>query len=181
MLESKARTGRASGAEVKMRKAIAAAIVALSLAGCAQTGDSAGGEGWGLNKQTGGTLIGALGGGLVGSQFGSGSGKLAATAAGTLLGAFVGNEVGQSLDRADQAYAKPADQKALETAPTGQSIAWNNPDNGHSGTITPEKTYQAPSGQYCREFQQTVTINGQPQQSYGTACRQPDGSWKTTE
>ncbi len=31
--------------------------------------------------------------------------------------------------------------------------------------------------QYCREFNQNVTIGGQVQPSYGTACLQPDGSW----
>lgn len=31
--------------------------------------------------------------------------------------------------------------------------------------------------QYCREFNQSVTIGGQVQPSYGTACLQPDGSW----
>jgi hypothetical protein len=30
----------------------------------------------------------------------------------------------------------------------------------------------------CREFHDTVTIGGVPQESYGTACRQPDGSWR---
>jgi surface antigen len=34
------------------------------------------------------------------------------------------------------------------------------------------------SGKYCREFQQTVTIGGKTEQAYGTACRQPDGSWQ---
>ncbi len=159
-----------------MRKAIAAAVLALSLAGCAQPGDTE--QNTGINKQTGGTVLGAIAGGVAGAQFGHGSGKLAATAAGALLGAFIGNQVGKSLDRADLAYANQTDQRALETARTGQAISWNNPDNGHSGTITPTRTYQAPSGQYCREFQQTITVGGQPQQSYGTACRQPDGTWK---
>ena len=31
---------------------------------------------------------------------------------------------------------------------------------------------------YCREFQREVVIAGVPQQAYGTACLQPDGSWK---
>ncbi|MBM3487164.1 MAG: hypothetical protein FJX67_11125 [Alphaproteobacteria bacterium] len=31
---------------------------------------------------------------------------------------------------------------------------------------------------YCREFQREVVIAGVPQQAYGTACWQPDGSWK---
>lgn len=33
-------------------------------------------------------------------------------------------------------------------------------------------------GRYCREYQTTVVINGQSQPSYGTACRQPDGTWQ---
>ena len=31
---------------------------------------------------------------------------------------------------------------------------------------------------YCREYQRRVTIGGKVQDSYGTACLQPDGSWK---
>ena len=31
---------------------------------------------------------------------------------------------------------------------------------------------------YCREYQHTVTIDGKQEKAYGTACRQPDGSWK---
>ena len=38
--------------------------------------------------------------------------------------------------------------------------------------------YRAPSGQYCREYQSTVSVGGLPQPSYGTACLQPDGSWR---
>src|SRR5579859_7036479 len=33
-------------------------------------------------------------------------------------------------------------------------------------------------GQTCREYQSTTTIGGRPQQSYGTACLQPDGTWQ---
>jgi hypothetical protein len=35
----------------------------------------------------------------------------------------------------------------------------------------------ADNGPYCREFQTTVVIDGQPQSAHGTACQQPDGSW----
>ena len=38
--------------------------------------------------------------------------------------------------------------------------------------------YQAPNGQYCREYQTTVSVAGRPQPSYGTACQQPDGVWR---
>lgn len=31
---------------------------------------------------------------------------------------------------------------------------------------------------YCREYTRDVIVDGKPAQAYGTACRQPDGSWK---
>jgi hypothetical protein len=37
--------------------------------------------------------------------------------------------------------------------------------------------YRTADGRYCREYQATVMVNGAPQQSFGTACLQPDGSW----
>lgn len=145
------------------------AVLAVSVVACAQNRGQ---------KETGGALIGAAAGGLLGSQFGSGSGKLAAVAAGTLLGAWVGSEVGRSLDRADRLAMQQTTHTALETGHTNQTSTWSNPDSGHSGTVTPIKTYQTTQGQYCREYQQTVNIGGRTEQAYGTACRQPDGSWK---
>ncbi len=129
-------------------------------------------------KQTLGTLIGAGLGGLAGSQIGSGSGQLAAVGAGVLLGGLLGSEVGKSLDKADQAYAAQTYQDSLESTPTGQTTSWVNPDSGNQGSYTPTKTYQANSGQYCREFQQTITVGGKTESGYGTACRRPDGSWE---
>jgi len=35
----------------------------------------------------------------------------------------------------------------------------------------------APQGE-CREYQSTTTIAGQPESVVGTACRQPDGTWR---
>ncbi len=128
-------------------------------------------------KQTGGAVLGGIGGGLLGAQFGSGSGKLAATAAGTLLGALLGSEVGKSLDETDKLAAQKAEDQA-ETAPMGQKIDWNNPDSGHSGSYTPTRDGTDSSGNYCREYQSTVDVGGQTQKAFGTACRQPDGTWK---
>jgi surface antigen len=145
------------------------AAVALSLGACAETG---------INKQQGGTVVGAALGGLAGSQIGSGTGQLVAVGAGVLLGALLGNEVGKSLDKADQVYAERNAQQTLETAPTGTTATWVNPDSGNSGSVTPTATYQGAGGEYCREYQQTVTVGGEQQSAYGTACRQPDGSWK---
>ncbi len=33
-------------------------------------------------------------------------------------------------------------------------------------------------GRQCREFQQTVTVGGVARPGFGTACLQPDGSWR---
>ena len=33
-------------------------------------------------------------------------------------------------------------------------------------------------GQTCREYRSTTTIDGRPQATYGTACLQPDGTWR---
>jgi surface antigen len=129
-------------------------------------------------KETGGALLGAGTGALIGSQIGGGRGTLVAVAVGTLAGAMVGQEVGKSLDRADQLAMERSAQYALEYAPTRQSTTWRNPDSGNYGSVTPIETYQSSAGQYCREYLQTVVVGGQQQQAYGTACRQPDGSWR---
>ncbi len=150
------------------RTAIALAAM-VSLAACVT--DSG-------QKQTLGTLIGAGLGGLAGSQIGSGTGQLAAVGAGVLLGGLLGSELGKSLDKADKLYAERAAQQSLERAPVGYTSSWSNPDSGNSGTFTPTRTYTASQGLPCREYQTTVTIEGQTQQAYGTACREPDGSWK---
>lgn len=148
---------------------LAVLAIAIGLGGCATDSGP---------KQNVGTVLGGVGGAVAGSQFGSGKGRLVGVAAGTLLGALLGSEAGKSLDRADQAYLGRANQQAFETARTGTAVSWRNPDSGNSGVIVPQGTYQTASGQYCREFQQTVTVQGESQQAYGTACRQPDGSWK---
>ena len=142
--------------------------VALSLAACEGTGP----------KQRAGTLLGAVAGAVAGAQVGKGKGRLVGTAVGTLLGALAGSEIGKSLDRADMAYLRQTQQRALEKSRSGETSSWVNPDSGNSGGVTPQRTYKNTSGAYCREFQQTITVGGKTEQAYGTACRQPDGSWK---
>ena len=147
-----------------------ALVAALGLSACANSDTGP--------KQRGGAVVGAVAGGVAGSMVGKGSGRLIMTGLGTLLGAYIGSEVGKSLDNADRLAAANTAQQTFEYNKTGQAGTWRNPDNGHSGTITPTKTYQQADGAYCREYQQTVTVGGKTEQAYGTACRQPDGSWK---
>ncbi len=125
----------------------------------------------------------ALLGGLMGAGAGAGIAALAGGSPGVIVasalgGALLGGFVGHKLDNRDKQMASQAATRAFEQNASGQASVWNNPDSGNSGTVTPTKTYQLATGQYCREYRQTITIGGEPQQSYGTACRQADGTWK---
>jgi len=158
-------------------KFIRAGIFSLGLISLASLTSCLQNEGVGSKEQFG-TIGGAVIGGLLGAQIGDGSGQLAAVAAGTLLGAFIGNDIGASLDKADQLYAEKTAQKSLESAPTGETSSWANPDNGHQGTFTPTDTYYVDDYTPCREYQQTVSIGGKTETAYGTACRDANGDWR---
>jgi surface antigen len=163
---------------MKLQKLISVALAASMLAGCNPPPPGAGQDTGGVSKQDIGTVLGGVGGGLIGSTFGQGNGRLLATGAGAILGGLAGNTIGKSLDKADATYANQNAQKALENNQAGQSTQWQNPQSGNSGSVTPQAPYQNSSGQYCREFTQTIVVGGQKQQGYGNACRQSDGTWQ---
>ncbi|MGH6635174.1 MAG: RT0821/Lpp0805 family surface protein [Gammaproteobacteria bacterium] len=142
---------------------VSLAVTLLLLGGCFT------GTKQGIGTATGGAL-----GGFVGSQIGSGSGKLAATAAGAIAGALMGSSVGQSMDDLDRMKAA----QALESSRTGYATNWKNPDSGAHYTMTPTRTYESANGP-CRDFTTQVDVNGRAETVYGTACRQPDGTWKS--
>lgn len=150
-----------------MKKFIPLVMVAFLVGACGDRGGQ---------KQTAGTLLGAGLGALAGSQIGSGRGQLVAL--GALGGAFLGSEIGKSLDRADRAALGSSTQRALQSGPSGQAVSWSNPDSGNYGSVTPEPAVRRSSGEYCREYQQTIIVGGQTEQAHGRACRQPDGTWK---
>lgn len=129
------------------------------------------------NKELVGAGSGAVIGGILGSKVGGGNGQLWATGAGVLVGALLGSSIGRSLDKADLAYANKANQQAY-SAPIGETITWNNPESGNSGSVTPVRDGYTNAGSYCREYQQTIIVGGKSEQAYGTACQQPDGSWE---
>ncbi len=114
-----------------------------------------------------GTVIGGVAGGLIGAQFGHGRHRGFPIVGGTLIGALIGNQIGQ----ANETCAA----QALEYAAPNTQVIWQN--GGSQYVVEPVKTYQE-NGQYCREYQTKVSIGGQVQQGYGSACRQPDGSWR---
>lgn len=142
----------------------AAAIVALPLAACGPEG----------SRQQSGTVIGAVAGGIIGNQFGSGKGKALATATGVVVGGLIGSEIGRDLDEADRRAALAAESRALEY---DEESNWRNEETGHYGTIRPRRSYKR-AGRVCREYEHRVYIDDEPEILVGTACRQPDGSWK---
>ena len=125
------------------------------------------------SKQDQGVVIGAIAGGLLGNQVGGGSGRVLATIVGTAAGAAIGGSIGRSMDETDRINTA----LALENVRTGVPSTWSNPDTGYEYVVTPTNTYDSGTGP-CREYTMDATIGGKTEQVYGTACRQPDGSWQ---
>ncbi|MDJ0867449.1 MAG: RT0821/Lpp0805 family surface protein [Myxococcota bacterium] len=117
---------------------------------------------------------GAAGGGLLGAALG---GESEGILAGMLLGGLLGGAVGGVLDDLDRRHADQTLHYGLEYTPSGTTTRWRNPDSGHAGSITPIRTYQTSDGVHCREFTQTIWVEGRAERAHGTACREPDGSW----
>jgi surface antigen len=127
-----------------------------------------------LSRELLGGAIGGAAGGLVGHQVGGSSGRTAATIGGIVAGALVGSAIGRAMDIVDQNCVG----FALEHATDRRRIEWDNAESGYQYSVVPTRTYQTNEGRYCREYQTMATVGGQRQGVYGTACRQPDGSWR---
>lgn len=41
--------------------------------------------------------------------------------------------------------------------------------------------YRGPGGRYCREYRSSAPVGGLAQLRYGTACLQPDGTWRVVD
>ncbi len=135
-----------------------------------------------------GTLVGAGTGGYIGSMFGHGAGRLAATGAGVFIGGAIGNEIGYQSDHSYGYYARsyyPAyyypSTVYYAPPPTVYYVSSRYAPNYVAPPDPPPVAVNQTYGSYCREYSQQVRIGGQVQESYGTACLQPDGSWKIVQ
>jgi len=79
----------------------------------------------------------------------------------------------------DRSAMDQALNQALEVNMSGNALTWNNPDTGRSAAITPVRTYQDKSGKFCREYRKDVTSGEQTETTFGLACREGQGTWKT--
>lgn len=142
----------------------ALALSMTLVSGCA-------GSGWDSGDT--GTVLGGVVGGAAGSQIGSGTGNTIATVIGAVAGAALGRRVGQNMGQRDRRQFG----SALESNQTGNTESWTNPDTNDSYSVTPTRTFSS-GDRPCREFTMDANVNGQPDKVRGTACRQPDGTWK---
>jgi len=120
-----------------------------------------------------GVVLGGVLGGATGSRIGKGDGRTAATIAGTVIGILVGRSIGRHMDAADQQCTG----QVLEHAPDRNTINWIDPDSGAEYLVTPTRTFRHQDGRYCREYTTRALVGGRQQETWGQACRQPDGSW----
>lgn len=150
-----------------------APLVALSLvlASCASTGEK-------IRDNPKAVLGSVVGAGAVAGIAAIAGGNPAVIVGSAVAGGLLGGYVGNRLDDRDKRMAAEAAQQAFETNTTGQPAAWTNPDSGNQGSVTPTRTYQLASGQYCREYRQDVLIGNEKHQTTGTACRRADGTWE---
>ena len=80
--------------------------------------------------------------------------------------------------RKSSTVAMPTAARAAQHVPIGSPIRWENPSSGNYGSITPRREGRhRRSGAVCREFSNSLTIDGQTEDFVGAACRARDGSW----
>lgn len=95
-----------------------------------------------------------------------------------ILGRLVKGEVSGRMGNQDRIQMAENTHAALETVPDGGITQWYNPGSGIAGTVSPLSSFRSDQGAFCRELQQTVTLDGLTEVAYGTACRLADGGWQ---
>jgi surface antigen len=145
-----------------MRKTMVVALAALALGACA-------------SKPRETNVAGASSGVVENSQFAEPVNGEAPV--GAVSGGLLGADIGQSLTAEDRAVARQAEYQALEYGRAGQPVAWRGSDAGTSGSVLVGPSYEV-NRLDCREYTHTVHIGGRPRVARGTACRQPDSTWR---
>ncbi len=151
-----------------MKYVIMMLVLVFAMYGCASTGQQ--------NGKMGGAVTGGALGAIIGNAVDCKGCALIGGLLGAAAGGYVGGEIGKRMDEQDAARMN----NTINTAPTGQTVSWSNPDTSIKYDVTPTRTYREPrANDYCREVTiGQADVGGNRQEVYGTACRQPDGSWK---
>ncbi len=138
---------------------VLALLSLLLLASCANRGQT-------------GAVGGAAAGALIGQAIGHNTeGTLIGAAVGTMLGYIVGSEMDK--------YDRQQLDHMYERGVSNQRSSWVNPDTGNQYTVTPQPAYQEPSSRrVCRRAEIEAIIDGRPERTYSTACRNEYGQWE---
>lgn len=153
-----------------MRSCLSLVLISTILMGCSSSG--------GVAPEGVGAGVGAVSGGLIGSQFGKGKGKVATTILGAAAGTVVGFGVGQWLYGRDREQAERAQFSALESGQSNKPVSWRGADGHSRGEVVPSSPYRRGT-ENCRDYNHTIYVDGRPQTLRGTACRNPDGTWRS--
>lgn len=76
-----------------------------------------------------------------------------------------------ALTENDVALAGMLLQRTLDHAPDGTTRRWTNDESGHSGAITPVRSYIAATGQFCRDYREDILVGGESLKFHYSACR----------
>ena len=128
-----------------------------------------------------GVIAGGLIGGLIGNALGRGNGRTGATIAGVVAGGAIGAALTNRMDCEDRSYAYKSYYDGFNSNRPNSDYEWRNDHNGHYGRFRVESYYADPDGFRCATYRQTIYIDGQPQETHGHACRQPDGAWAVVD
>ncbi len=78
----------------------------------------------------------------------------------------------------DLAYARAAASNVLAGGAKDSSVAWQNPQTGASGNITPLDTSYREDGLPCRDFLVSYVHGAAQDWLQGAACRTSSGAWE---
>lgn len=124
------------------------------------------------NRAQTGAVGGAAAGALIGQAIGHNTG-------GTLIGAAVGTMLGYIVGSEMDKYDRQQLDHMYERGVSNQRSTWVNPDTGNQYTVTPQPAYQEPSSRrVCRRAEIEAIIDGRPERTYSTACRNEYGQWE---
>lgn len=130
----------------------------LTLSSCATKGQT-------------GAVGGAAAGALIGQAIGHNTG---ATLIGAAVGGMLGYIVGNEMDKYDREQLNHAYERGI----SNQRSSWVNPDTGNQYAVTPQPAYQSGNNRVCRRAEIEAVIDGKPQRTYSTACRDEYGAWQ---
>ncbi len=82
------------------------------------------------------------------------------------------------LEDSDRYLLSENTQFALEKARSWTKVKWSNPRTGIRGAVVAKPAFKNASGQFCREYEQTLRAGIFLRRGIDTACRLPGGRWE---